>query len=150
MWSAALASYIHVLSLAIGLPAIFLRWRALAGGPTTPERAAKALYADNLWGISALTWLGSGLWRALGGTDKPWAFYDGHGLFWAKMTVLGVTFALELAPMVVLIGWRVAAARGRPPAYHHGGWIGVSSAIETALVLVIALLATLMARGIGY
>ncbi len=124
MWSAALASYLHLLSLAIGLPAIFLRWRALAGGPTTPERAARALVADNVWGISALTWIGSGLWRALGGTDKPWAFYAEHDLFWTKMTVLAVTGALELAPMVVLIGWRVAAARGRTPSYQHGGWIG--------------------------
>lgn len=150
MWTAALASWIHVLSLAIGLPAIFFRWRALAGGPTDVARAERAHAADNVWGLAAMTWVGSGLWRALAGTDKPWDYYANHGMFWVKMGLFGLMFLLEIGPMVVLIQWRVQKARGRPMTLEHGSWIALLSAVEVGVVLAMAFVATLMARGIGY
>jgi uncharacterized membrane protein len=59
-------------------------------------------------------------------------------------------FLLEIGPMVVLIQWRVQKARGQPMTLEHGSWIALLSAVEVGVVLAMAFVATLMARGIGY
>ena len=48
----ALLSAVHVLTLALGLGAIFIRGRALAG-PLDEAGWQRLLAADNLWGAAA-------------------------------------------------------------------------------------------------
>jgi putative membrane protein len=60
---AALISSLHLLALAIGLPAVFLRGRALKG-PLDADGLRRLLAADNVWGIAAVLWIATGLLRA--------------------------------------------------------------------------------------
>ena len=66
---AALISSLHLLALAIGLPAVFLRGRALKG-PLDADGLRRLLAADNVWGIAAVLWIATGLLRAFGGSRK--------------------------------------------------------------------------------
>jgi len=52
----ALVSAVHVLSLGIGLPAVFLRGRHLRRAAGSPEAVADVLRADDIWGLASL-WL---------------------------------------------------------------------------------------------
>jgi uncharacterized membrane protein len=59
----AIISSLHLLALAIGLPAVFLRGRALKG-PLDADGLRRLLASDSAWGIAALLWIVIGLLRA--------------------------------------------------------------------------------------
>ena len=80
---AAVVSSLHLLALAIGLPAIVLRGRALKG-PLDDAGLRRLFSADNAWGIAAALWLVTGLLRAFAGLEKGSAFYLASALFWTK------------------------------------------------------------------
>src|SRR5881397_2958890 len=101
MVTSALLSAIHVLTLALGLGAVFMRGRALAR-PLDEAGWQRLLAADNLWGIAAGLWIASGLGRVFFGGKKP-SFYWHNGWFWVKMALFGLVFALEAAPMTTFI-----------------------------------------------
>jgi uncharacterized membrane protein len=63
---AALLSAVHVLTLALGLGAVFARGRAL-GQPLDDAGWQRLLAADNAWGIAAGLWIASGLGRVFFG-----------------------------------------------------------------------------------
>jgi putative membrane protein len=66
--ASALVSALHVLALAIGLPAVVLRGRALAGA--LDEAGFQRLFAaDTAWGAAALLWIVTGLLRAFAGLE---------------------------------------------------------------------------------
>jgi len=67
---ATLFSALHLLALGIGLGAIGWRARSLRALVADPRAVRPVLMADNLWGIAALLWIGSGLTRLLAGLDK--------------------------------------------------------------------------------
>ena len=54
------------LALGLGLPAIFLRGRALRG-PLDAAGLTRVLRADSVWGIAAALWLVTGVLRAFAG-----------------------------------------------------------------------------------
>src|SRR5262247_1610967 len=101
MATSALLSAVHLLTLALGLGAVFLRGRALAG-PVDEAGWRRLLAADNAWGIAAGLWIASGFARVFYGGKEP-AFYWHNGLFWVKLALFGLVFALELSPMVTFI-----------------------------------------------
>jgi putative membrane protein len=142
---AALLSAVHVLTLALGLGAIFLRGRALAG-PLDESGWQRLLAADTAWGIAAVLWILSGLGRVFFGGKEP-AFYWHNGLFWVKLGLFGLVFALELSPMITFI--RVRSARRRRtilPAFSVEAFRRINAA-EVALVVTIVFVAAFMARG---
>jgi putative membrane protein len=69
--------------------------------------------------------------------------------FWMKMTLLRVIIALEVAPMIRLIKWRVRVARGEQPDTGPAGRMGTISFIQAWVVVLMVLAATGMARGFG-
>ncbi len=69
----ALLSAIHVLTLALGLGAVFMRGRALAR-PLDEAGWQRLLTADNVWGVAAGLWIASGLGRVFFG-GKETSFY---------------------------------------------------------------------------
>jgi len=148
-WQAAVASALHVLALAIGLPAIALRARALLAGDVV-----RAERADNAWGIAAVLWISTGLWRLLW-LEKGWAFYAAHWAFHAKMGVLVVIGVLELWPMAVLLRWRARVAWAKrhdeppPPDPSSVVALGWVSAVETAGLCIMPFLAAAMARALA-
>src|SRR5262245_8643007 len=143
-----LLAFAHLLGLGIGLGAIWARARWLR---SAPDRMAvrQALVADTWWGIAAAIWISTGLARLFMGTEKPFAYYMGNHLFWAKMLLLAAILALEVAPMVALIRWRMALRRGAEPDTRAAGRYATVSVIQGWLVMLMVLTATGMARGIG-
>lgn len=144
----AILSALHLLALAIGLPAIVLRAGALreAGEPAALRRA---LAADGAWGIAALLWLATGPARAFGPFEKGAAFYLASPLFYLKMSLFLAIFLIEIAPMAGLIRWRMALGRGATPDLGRARLYATMSWIEAALVVAIVFVAAFMARGFG-
>jgi putative membrane protein len=141
----ALLSSIHLLTLALGLGAIFIRGRALAQ-PLDEVGWQRLLAADNIWGVAAGLWIASGLGRVFLGGKEP-GFYWHNGFFWVKLALFGLVFALELTPMMTFI--RVRAARRRSaalPRFSVEACRRINSA-EVVLVVAIVFVASFMARG---
>src|SRR3984893_7253111 len=145
----AVVSSLHLLALAIGLPAVFLRGRALKGR-LDADGLRRVLAADNVWGIAAALWIVTGLLRAFGGLEKGTEFYLHSPLFWVKIAFFVLVLLLEIRPMITFIRWRRQLGRGAtvdtsvaPALYTHNH-------IELAIVVVMVFVASLMARGVGY
>jgi putative membrane protein len=145
----ALVSSLHLLALAIGLPAVFLRGRALKG-PLDADGLRRLLAADNVWGIAAVLWIATGLLRAFGGLEKGAEFYLRSPLFWTKMALFAIVFLLEIRPMVTFIRWRRALRRGLTVDTSGARTLYTLNHIELAIVVVMVFVASLMARGIGF
>lgn len=139
-------SALHVLSLALGLPAIYLRGRALKG-PLDAAGLGRLFAADNVWGLAALLWIATGLLRAFGGLEKGTQFYLHSRLFWLKMILFALVFLVEIVPMVTLIRWRRQRRRGEMPDTTKARALYGLTHLEMALVVVIVFVAAFMARG---
>ena len=141
----ALLSAIHVLTLALGLGAVFLRGRALAR-PLDEAGWQRLLAADNAWGIAAALWIASGLARVfLSGKDP--SFYWHNAFFWLKLTLFGFVFVLEVAPMTTFMQVRSARRRGTAlPRFPVETYRRINTA-ELVLVVAIVFVAAFMARG---
>ena len=144
----AVVAALHYLALALGLPAVFLRGRALKG-PLDREGLRRLFAADNVWGLAALLWIVTGLLRAFAGLEKGTAFYMGSRLFWLKLILFGVVFALEIRPMVTLIRWRRVLGAGGTPDTSAARALFHLNHVELALIVVIVFVASFMARGYG-
>jgi putative membrane protein len=144
--ASAIVSALHVLALALGLAAVFVRGRALKG-PLDDRGVARVLAADSVWGVAALLWIATGLLRAFGGLDKGAAFYLASHLFWTKMALFVMVLLLELWPMATFIRWRIRRGRRQPPDVGAARRLYTVNHIELALVVVIVFVAAFMARG---
>lgn len=141
---------VHLLAVVVAFWAVLARgtgFRRLAGGA---GEARSVLLADNLWGISALILLVTGGMRAFGGYEKGTDYYLHQPLFHLKMTLFVLILLLEVAPMVTLIKWRVALARGAAIDTGRAKLFARISHIEALLVLLMVVAATGMARGVTF
>jgi putative membrane protein len=143
---AAVVSALHVLALALGLPAVYLRGRALRGG-LDGNGLARLFAADNVWGVAAVLWIATGLARAFGGLEKGTEFYLGSSMFWLKMDLFAAILLLEIWPMVTFIRWRAGLRRGRAPDTGRARALYVVNHVEMALVVAMVFAAAFMARG---
>ena len=146
--TAAIVSALHLLALAIGLPAVFLRGRALRGR-LDREGLRRLFAADSVWGVAAAVWLATGLLRAFAGLEKGSQFYLASSLFWTKITLFVVIVVLEIWPMITFIRWRRAVGRGQSPNTSHVRALYLVNHIEMALIVVMVFIAAFMARGFG-
>ena len=139
---------LHLLVLPLGLGAVWARARALAR-VTGNEGLPRVFVADSLWGIAALLWIGTGLWRVFGGLEKG-AFYYGHDhAFRVKMGLLVLIFLLEIWPMITLIRWRIQARRNAVDL-HAAPLLARVSYAQVGLVILMVFAATAVARGYFY
>jgi putative membrane protein len=145
----AVVSSLHVLALAIGLPSVWWRGRALKGR-LDAEGLRQLFVADSLWGIAALLWIVTGLLRAFGGLEKGTEFYLHSPLFWVKMALFACVLMLEIWPMLTFIRWRRQLRRGQAPDISRARVFYVLNHVEMGIVVVMVFVASLMARGIGY
>jgi putative membrane protein len=139
---------VHLLALGIGLGAVYVRGRAL-GGRMDADKVRAALAADAWWGLAAILWVGTGLWRLFGSVEKDIAYYMGNHVFWTKMFLFLGVLAMEIRPMLTLSRWRRELARGIPPNTSSAARISRLSYAEAGLIVLMVLAATAMARGIG-
>ncbi|HEY7041927.1 MAG TPA: DUF2214 family protein [Methylomirabilota bacterium] len=147
--TSAIVSSLHILALALGLPAVFLRGRALKG-VLDADGLRRLLVADNVWGLAAVLWIATGLLRAFGGLEKGTEFYLGSPLFWVKMGLFALVLLLEIRPMVTFIRWRMQLGRGASIDTSPARSLYTINHIELAIVVVMVFVASLMARGIRF
>jgi putative membrane protein len=147
MWSSSIVASLHYLALAIGLPAIFLRGRALKG--TLDDAGLRRLFtADSMWGVAAALWLVTGLLRAFAGLDKGSAFYlQSHG-FYLKMGLFLAVVILEVRPMLTFMKWRQAHRRGARIDTSSARSLFQVSHIQMSIVVAMVFVASAMARGL--
>ena len=143
-----LLAAVHLLGLGIGLGAVWARARALGSGELDIGAVRRVLTADAWWGIAALVWVASGLVRLLAGTEKPTGYYLHNHAFWGKMALFVAIVLLEIRPIVTFGRWRALVRRGEMPPAPAGALARVSY-IQAALVVLMVLAATAMARGLG-
>jgi putative membrane protein len=143
---------LHLVALGIGLGAVWARARALGERPLDRRAARRIFAADGWWGIAAVLWIVTGLWRLLAGTEKATAYYLSNHVFLAKLGFFAAILLLELWPAYTLVRWRRAAARGGSSWTPHApsaARIRAISYLEAALVIAMVCAAVLMARGYG-
>lgn len=138
-----LVAALHLLALPIGFAGIWMRASTLR-----QQDVSRALKADAAWGIAALIWISTGLWRALGTLEKGTDYYLRNHVFWAKMGLLLLVLLLEVWPMITLIRWRVMLGSGRAPDLRHARTFATISFVQAALVVAMIVAATGMARGV--
>lgn len=140
----------HLIALGLGLGAVISRGTALREGSTGLRRAFRA---DALWGVAALLWLSTGLWRLFGEAEKSTGYYMQNDAFIAKMAGFLLILALEIWPMVTLIRWRRRLGHGASPetVMNQGTArrMAVISHLEALVVAGMVVLAASMARGYG-
>jgi putative membrane protein len=143
-----LLAALHLLALGIGLGAVWARGRGLRS-VLDRDGLRRVFLADNLWGAAALLWIGTGVWRLLGGLEKPTGYYLANHVFLTKMGLLLVILALEISPMLTLLRWRRLVRLGQPLDTGPAQRMGTISFIQAWLVVLMVLAAAAMARGFG-
>ena len=144
---------LHLLALGIGLGAVWSRARTLAG-PLDQAAFRRAFAADAWWGVAAIVWIATGLWRVFGGLEKAPGYYWGNHVFLGKMGMLGLVLLLEIFPAITLVRWRMTIRRGAGGALVPGATpvarrIAGVSYVQALLIVVMVGLAVAMARGYG-
>ena len=144
----SLASAIHVLSLAAGVAILFLRRQALLA---TLDDAGirRVLRLDNISGVVALAWMGSGLWRAFGGLEKGTEYYTSNWVFWLKLGLLGVAWGFETKCMLTFIRWRSQLAKNQPIDVSVAPSLVRRHYPEIAMIGILTVVAAFMAHGAG-
>jgi len=143
---------LHLLALSLGMMAVVLRGSALKESPTVAS-LRRAVRMDNIWGIAAVLWLITGLWRLFGQTEKPTAYYYDNQWFLLKMGLFVLIVLLEIGPMLTLLRLRKGLRSGAAPdtlvAPGVGRRIALIGHIQATLGLAMIFAAVAMARGYG-
>lgn len=141
---------VHLLVVVLGFWAVLVRGTNFRRLATGVGEVRSVLIADNIWGISALVLLVTGGMRAFGGFEKGADYYLQQPLFHLKMTLFVLILLLEVAPMVTLIKWRIALARGAAIEAGRAKLFARISHVEALLLLLMVIAATGMARGVMF
>ncbi len=141
---------VHLLAYALALWGVLTRGMAFRRVNPDGSGSRSVLLADNFWGISALILLVTGGIRAFGGYEKGSDYYLHQPLFHLKMTLFFIILLLEIAPMVVLIKWRIALSRGEPVDVGRTRLFARISHVEALLIVLMVVAATGMARGVMF
>lgn len=139
---------LHLIALALGFSTCWLRANALKTAEHSKDLKAVFRY-DNLYGIATLIWIGTGLWRLFGNTDKESDYYLNNQAFLLKMGLFVIVFLLELKPMITLIRWRIELKRGQEPDMASTKQLATLTYAELGGFILMVMAATAMARGMG-
>jgi len=140
---------LHILTFGIGFYGIWTRANALKKLKDV-SGLDDVFKSDNFWGIAALLWVITGLWRAFGGLEKGSDYYVHSSAFRTKMTLFVLLIIIEIKPMITLIKWRIKKRKQEPVDLSSARKLAFISHIELGLVAIIVCLAVAMAKGIGY
>jgi putative membrane protein len=143
-----LAASFHLLALGIGLGAVWARGRALRSS-LDAGTLRQVFFADTLWGLAAVLWISTGLWRLLAGLEKGTGYYLQNHVFLTKMALLALVLLLEIRPMITLIRWRKTVARGEVPDIRAAPLLARISFVQAGLIVLMVFAAAAMARGMG-
>lgn len=139
---------VHLLSLALGVALLVLRGKTLEQAKSEQD-LGRVFVWDNLYGVLALFWIGSGMLRAFGGFEKGTDYYLSNHVFWTKLVFVLLLLGFETPILAALIRFRVRKAKGQAidlsgvPRLVRLHWF------ELGTVFPVIIAATLMARGVG-
>lgn len=136
----------HLVALGLGFAGVFMRARALRG-ELDAAGLGRVFMGDNAWGIAALLWIGTGVYRLVA-LDKGMAYYAHSPWFHAKMGMFALVLLLELWPMITLVRWRIALRKGEAVDTAPARKFAIISDVESLLVLLMVFAAAAMARGV--
>ena len=137
----------HLLGLAIGLAAVYARWRALRNAKEQGD-IADVLHADSWYGLAALIWIGTGLLRAFGGMEKGTDHYLANHWFLGKMGLFLIVLCLEIKPMGTFMAWRAARGKKTPIDLSKTGTLATLTILQLPLLVLMVFMAAAMARGL--
>lgn len=147
MLGLALAA-VHLMSLALGVLSLTQRARALVAAERG-EHLKPVFFWDAVYGLVAVVWLGSGLWRAFGGVEKGSDYYLSNHVFWTKMLLLLILIGFEGYLAVTFVRWRIQRKKNEPVSLAHKARLVRFHYVQFWLMLGMVAMATLMARGVG-
>lgn len=142
-------AYLHILTFGIGFYGIWARANALKQLKDN-SGLAEVFKADNFWGVAAVLWIVTGLWRAFGGLEKGTDYYLHSTAFIIKICLFILVIIIEMKPMITLIRWRIKERKGQSIDFSPARSFTFISHIELGLLSIILLFAIAMARGIWY
>jgi putative membrane protein len=147
--SQAIAAYLHYLAIFV-LFALLSLEHILFKLPLDSARARSLLRIDIAYGLCAGVVLLTGLARVIW-YGKGWSYYLHNSVFHAKVGLFVLVGMLSIIPTLTFFEWRNALKAGLEPHTGEGRarLTVLVIRVELALLLVIPLLATLMARGFG-
>lgn len=146
----ALIAFAHFVG-AFGVAAtLFFEWLTFSKKPTLAE-ARRLQIADMLYGICAGLVLAAGFARVFY-FEKGSEFYFASPFFHLKLTLFIVIGVLSIYPTIKFLGWRKQTGAGQAPTVSEQEyrWIARILHIELALLVLLMLSASLMAKGMGH
>src|SRR2546423_11626677 len=96
-------AWLHLVALAIGFGAVYSRGRALSERPLTVHDVRRSFIADSWWGVAAVLWLVTGVWRLLAGTEKTPSYYAHNGVVTTQMALFTLPLFPGNLPKITLI-----------------------------------------------
>jgi putative membrane protein len=145
----ALFAFIHFAAVFGIFATVFYELLTMSRAPNLAD-AQRIQLSDRWYGISAGVVLVVGLLRVYY-FEKGAAFYGANLFFHAKMTLFIIVGLLSIYPTMRFIKWRAQTRQGQPPAVSEQEYKRIVLILRTelALLLGMALCASLMARGVG-
>lgn len=149
MWTAALVAYAHFIAAFVLVATLVYEWASFGRTPTLQE-ARRLAMADRFYGLSAGLLLAAGFVRAVY-FEKGWSYYQHSGMFHAKLGLFIVIGLLSIVPTVQFIQWGKELKAGRAPVMSEAQHRRVRLCLNLQMLLLplVALFASLMAKGIG-
>lgn len=145
----SLVAFLHfaaILGIAVTLS---YEWLAMTRSPS--HAVARQIQWCDLWyGISAVVLIIAGVLRVMY-FDKGVDYYLSNPFFIAKMSFGVLAGVLSIYPTVRFMKWSKEIKQGLPPVVTEGQFLAISRIVRIELVLIVlmALCASLMARGVG-
>jgi putative membrane protein len=145
----AIFAFLHFLAVFGIFATLFLEWQTMSPAPTHAE-ARRIQRCDAWFGIFAGVVLVVGTLRVFF-FEKGTAFYLSNPFFHAKLTLFVLVGLLSIYPTLRFLKWRGQTRQGLAPNVSADEYrrIMVMLRAELALLLGVALCASLMARGVG-
>ena len=142
-------AYAHELSFMVCFAALTAERLMIRANPDQGT-ATKLIVTDVIYGLAALTLLGSGIMRVLY-FGQGSAFYTENPLFWWKVGLYLAAGALSLYPTITYVLWAIPLRKGESPSVSEAtatriGWI---INVELLAFASLPFMASLMARGVG-
>ena len=145
----AFFAFLHFVAVFGIFAALFFEWLVVSEAPTLRE-ARRIQLCDRWYGIFAALLLAVGLLRVYH-FEKGSMFYFSNPIFNLKLALFLVLGLISIYPTVRFIAWRRATKLEQAPVVQPGEFRALRTILrlEMVLLLVIALCASLMARGLG-